>query len=87
MNALNTPGAPGVAAPTVPCPALFFQIVNNSSLNELVGNISDSNRSNGYWDLTTGKGTAGTANNYLANECSNNEQAGSNPAGLCDPQP
>jgi len=63
------------------------EAVDNSSLNELVGNIADSNRFNGYLDLTKGKGTAGTANNYLANECNNNEQAGSNPTGLCDPQP
>jgi parallel beta-helix repeat protein len=50
------------------------------------GNTADSNGQWGYFDYTGGSGTAGTANLYQGDECSNNLVGGSSPTGLCTPQ-
>jgi parallel beta-helix repeat protein len=56
-----------------------------SSSNKLTGNTANGNY--GYYDDSVGSGTAGTANTYPLDECISNGNAGSDPTGLCTPQP
>lgn len=57
-----------------------------SSGNTLSGNTADNNTQYGYYDGSTGSGTAGTADFYSGNECSGNGAGGSSPSGLGSPQ-
>jgi len=61
--------------------------VELAAKNRLTSNTANSNVEYGYFDLTTGSGTAGTANAYSLDECSSNLVGGSSPTGLCAPQP
>lgn len=55
------------------------------SINNLfVGNASHFSADVGFWDVTIGSGTAGTANGYVDNICLRNTNGGSDPAGLCN---
>ena len=56
-----------------------------STQNKLDRNRSDNNRGFGFLDLSSGSGTAGTANTYTSNICGGNNRGGggSSPAGLC----
>lgn len=58
----------------------------NSSGNTLSRNTADSNRSYGYYDTSTGSGTAGTANVYTDNTGNGNGAGGSKPRGLAAQQ-
>ncbi len=55
--------------------------------NEFNNNKSFRNEEFGYVDDSTGSGTGGTANTYVNNKCWKNVLGGSNPSGLCGPQP
>lgn len=55
--------------------------------NEFNNNKSFRNKEFGYVDDSTGSGTGGTANTYVNNKCWKNVLGGSNPSGLCGPQP
>jgi len=55
--------------------------------NTIRNNISNANTGFGYSDNTTDSGTAGTENTYELNSCLGNGNGGSDPAGLCTPQP
>ena len=66
--------------------------IDNSSGNSLIGNISNGNGDIesggfGYVDHTEGMGTSGTDNAYSENNCETNSSGGSDPTGLCSPQP
>jgi parallel beta-helix repeat protein len=54
--------------------------------NTLSGNTANNNILYGYYDTTSGTGTAGTANFYTGDECSGNRVGGSFPSGLGTPQ-
>jgi parallel beta-helix repeat protein len=56
------------------------------SNNRFTGNTADSNRHFGYYDPSRGSGTAGTANSYAGNTCSDNGYTCSGPFGLGAPQ-
>jgi parallel beta-helix repeat protein len=58
----------------------------HSSNNQFKKNKAINNGIEGYLDESSGVGTAGTANFYMANKCSGNDVEGSNPDGLCLPQ-
>jgi parallel beta-helix repeat protein len=62
-----------------------FAIFGNSNL--VSNNVANGNLEYGYLDVSTGSGTAGTANVYLFDHCGGNLFGGSNPTGLCMPQP
>jgi parallel beta-helix repeat protein len=65
-----------------------FAVLPPSSINnEFVENESRNNGNYGFLDQTEDSGTAGTANTYTDNTCSNNDLGGSSPTGLCSPQP
>lgn len=55
--------------------------------NTFTMNTADKNAQSGYYDLTKGTGTAGTANTYSLDECSGNGLGCSRPSGLGSPQP
>jgi len=57
-----------------------------SSNNTLTGNTANNNLDYGYYDSSTGTGTAGTANLYTGDVCSGNGVGGSSPSGLGSPQ-
>ncbi len=61
--------------------------VSSSNNNEFVENDSSNNGGYGFLDETEDSGTAGTANTYTNNTCSDNDLGGSSPTGLCTPQP
>ena len=66
--------------------------ISDSSGNSLIDNISNSNGYGGsggfgYFDDTVGEGTSGTDNAYSENNCETNSSGGSDPTGLCSPQP
>lgn len=63
-----------------------FAILQSSTNNEVVENESRNNRNYGFLDETEDSGTAGTANTYTDNLCSDNASGGSSPTGLCSPQ-
>lgn len=63
-----------------------FAILQSSINNEFVENESRNNAGYGFLDETEDSGTAGTANTYTDNICSDNDLGGSSPTGLCDPQ-
>ena len=63
-----------------------FLLADSAVQNTLVSNLADNNGGFGYHDFDAGTGTAGTANTYVANECSGNAAGGSAPFGLCSPQ-
>jgi len=56
--------------------------IDFGSGNKLSYNKANSNAAYGYQDLTTGAGTAGTANTYKKDACSLNTLGCSSPAGL-----
>jgi parallel beta-helix repeat protein len=64
-----------------------FAVLQSSINNEFVENESRNNGNYGFLDQTEDSGTAGTANTYTDNTCSNNDLGGSSPTGLCSPQP
>jgi parallel beta-helix repeat protein len=64
-----------------------FAILQSSINNEIVENESSNNAGYGFLDETEDSGTAGTANTYTDNGCSDNNLGGSSPTGLCSPQP
>jgi parallel beta-helix repeat protein len=51
--------------------------------NTLTNNKAVNNGAFGYFDSSTGSGTAGTADTYTRNVCEANTSGGSSPAGLC----
>lgn len=57
-----------------------------STNNEFLENESRNNAGYGFLDETEDSGTAGTANTYTDNICSDNDLGGSSPTGLCSPQ-
>ena len=59
--------------------------LNGSSSNTLTGNTANHDLVYGYFDDTTGSGTAGTANLYTMDICDSNGVGGSSPRGLCAP--
>jgi parallel beta-helix repeat protein len=63
-----------------------FNITRSNSI-QLNRNSANSNTQYGYYDLSAGAGTKGTANTYTSNICKVNGQGGSMPSGLCTPQP
>jgi parallel beta-helix repeat protein len=64
-----------------------FHLSVDSTNNSVVGNKADNNVEFGYRDdSSSNSGTAGTANMYGDDRCSDNEAGGSNPTGLCKPQ-
>ena len=60
-----------------------FFLDNSADSNILHGNIANNNKEYGYYDLSTGSGTAGTANLYTLETCGSNGEGGSSPNGLC----
>ncbi len=58
-----------------------------STGNQIEENTANGNTDFGYEDATAGGGTLGTANTYVDNRCLVNGNAGSDPSGLCVPQP
>lgn len=54
--------------------------------NGLKSNVANQNDI-GFFDDSVGGGTLGTDNIYTANKCAGNITAGSDPSGLCTPQP
>jgi parallel beta-helix repeat protein len=58
----------------------------DSENNIFAINTANLNRQFGYFDRSSGSGTAGTANTYITNACSDNGSGGSNPTGLCSPR-
>lgn len=60
---------------------------STSTGNVLEKNTANGNGDFGYDDATAGGGTLGTANTYEDNRCTLNTTAGSDPSGLCVPQP
>jgi parallel beta-helix repeat protein len=64
-----------------------IDLPDSSSNNIFQGNTANSNSVLGYFDLTTGSGTGGTANFYQGDGCANNIVGGASPTGLCMPQP
>jgi parallel beta-helix repeat protein len=60
--------------------------LTRSDNNTLVINTARTNSKFGYFDDSSGSGTAGTANTYITNECSDNVSGGSSPSGLCSPR-
>jgi hypothetical protein len=61
-----------------------YQVSSNNIFTE---NTAQRNGEFGFFDQTTDSGTLGTANAYSENQCKNNTDGGSNPTGLCRPQP
>jgi len=64
-----------------------FYLNATSNSTTLFQNTANGNGNYGYYDLSAGSGTAGTANSYLEDECSGNTNGGSSPSGLGTPQP
>jgi parallel beta-helix repeat protein len=64
----------------------IFLRPENVSGNTMEKNRADENKLLGFRDQSTGSGTAGTANIYIMNRCSDNVSGGSRPSGLCNPQ-
>lgn len=64
-----------------------FEIDNASSSNKLFGDTADHNNQYGFYDLSKGSGTEGTANLYSHNSCFSDGEGGSyggsSPDGLC----
>jgi len=60
-----------------------FFVDTTSHDNLLKNNKSKQNVLDGFEDQSSGSGTSGTANTYKNNNCSNNGNLGSDPAGLC----
>lgn len=58
-------------------------LLMGGSNNTLAGNTANSNSEFGYYDMTQGKGTAGTANLYSSDKCSYDGAGGSYPGELC----
>ncbi len=63
-----------------------YAFSNRTTDNILSGNSAEDNTSYGYYDLSSGSGTGGTANLYTGDECSGNGVGGSYPSGLGSPQ-
>jgi parallel beta-helix repeat protein len=59
-----------------------FYVSTGSSGNTISGNAANSNQRYGYYDQTSGSGTAGTANTYTEDTCSGNTIACSSPPGV-----
>jgi len=64
-----------------------FGVGSVASGNLFKKNKSFKNTEYGYNDESIDAGTGGTANTYNRNICFFNELGGSNPSGLCEPQP
>ncbi|MEM2760621.1 MAG: right-handed parallel beta-helix repeat-containing protein, partial [Nitrososphaerales archaeon] len=64
----------------------FFAAMTSSG-NTFTSNRGIENGSFGFNDDSTGAGTAGTNNTYVKNRCRDNVVGGSQPSGLCIPQP
>jgi parallel beta-helix repeat protein len=60
-----------------------FFLVSHFQNNFLTGNSAKYNGGFGFDDMSTGQGTAKTANTYSSNHCTSNTAGPSSPAGLC----
>ena len=64
-----------------------FFMASSASLNTLGSNTANYNAGYGFTDQSSGLGTAGTANGYVADTCIGNAAGGSQPPGLCSSLP